>query len=225
MPGHDLEHLADEAVGRPRREPDAAARARDARQLGRGLLVVGREHGAEDRERGVEGRVRHRDVLGVALDQVDVEALGLGAAPAAVEQRGHVVDADDVAAVAGRGDRRVAAAAGDVEDAPAGLRVDGVEERVGDGLDQRAIAWKSPLAHIACWRCLIWLRSGAEGAVSVIVIVFLPSIWSMDRRYGGAARAASVRGTHLRPRPYLSLPAWVQSGANPHGQRRLPLRR
>ena len=82
-------------------------------------------------------RVRQRDVLGVALDQVDVEALGLDAAPAAVEQRRHVVDADDVAAVAGRGDGRVAAAAGDVEHAPAGLRVDGVDERVGDGLDQR----------------------------------------------------------------------------------------
>ena len=50
-----------------------------------------------------------------------------------------------------------------------------------------AMAWKSPLAHIACWRCLIWLRSGAEGAVSVIVMVSSPLGCSMDRRYGGAA--------------------------------------
>ncbi len=67
-----------------------------------------------------------------AVEQLHVEALGRGAPAAALEQRGHVVDADGGAAEPRRCDRRVAAAGGDVEDAPAGVEVGGVAEPLGD---------------------------------------------------------------------------------------------
>ncbi len=97
--------------------------------------VVGREHRAEDRRDGVEGAVGERQRLGVALDELDVEALGGGAPAAALEQGRHVVDADGVAAEPRRGDRGVAAAGGDVEHAPAGVQVGGVAELLGDEHD------------------------------------------------------------------------------------------
>ena len=82
-----------------------------------------------------ERRVRERQGFGVAFEQLDGEALGLRPEAAALEQRRDVVDADGRAAVAGRGDRGVAAAGGDVEDAPAGLEVGGVAEVLGDEHD------------------------------------------------------------------------------------------
>ena len=76
-----------------------------------------------------------RERLGVSLQQLDVEALG-GRAPAApLEQGRHVVDADGGAAEPRRRDRGVAAAGGDVEDAPAGVQVGGVAELLGDEHD------------------------------------------------------------------------------------------
>ena len=129
------EELADEAVGRPAGERDRAAGPADAEQLGGRLLVVGSEHGAEHRRDGVEGRILERQRLGVALEQLDGEAFGVRPAAAALEQRRDVVDADGSAAVARRGDRGVAAAGGDVEDAPAGLEVGGVAEVLGDEHD------------------------------------------------------------------------------------------
>ena len=71
------------------------------------------------------------------LQQLDRQPLGGGPPQAALEQRRDVVDADDATAVAGRGDRRVAAASGDVEDAPAGAQVGGVAQVLGDEDDPR----------------------------------------------------------------------------------------
>ena len=133
--GDRAEELADEAVGRPAGEGDRAAGPADAQQLGGRPLVVGREHRAEDGRDGVERRVGERQRLGVALEQLDVEALGGGALAAALEQRRHVVDADRGAAVPGGGDGGVAAAGGDVEHAPAGVQVGGVAEVLGDEHD------------------------------------------------------------------------------------------
>ena len=129
------EHLADEAVGRPARERDRAAGPADPEQLGGRLRVVGGEHRAEDRRDGVEGGVRERQRLGVALEQLDVEALGGRALAAALEQGRDVVDADGRAAEPGRRDRGVAAAGGDVEHAPAGVQVGGVAQLLGDEND------------------------------------------------------------------------------------------
>jgi hypothetical protein len=134
--GDDLQHLADEPVRGPGGEPDPAAGAADAGHLRGGLLVVRREHRAEHRQDRVEARVRERDRLRVALDELDAHALGLDAAPAAREQPRDVVDADDVAAGAGSRDRRVAAAGGDVQDAPVGPQVDGLGEGLRNRLDE-----------------------------------------------------------------------------------------
>jgi len=53
-------------------------------------------------------------------------------AAAAREQRRDMVDAHNVAAAPRHGDRRVATATGDVENAPAWLEVDSLAERLGD---------------------------------------------------------------------------------------------
>ena len=55
------EHLADEAVRRPARERDRAARAGHADELGRGAPVVGREHRRRRPRRRVEGAVGERE--------------------------------------------------------------------------------------------------------------------------------------------------------------------
>ena len=106
--------------GRQTRASSAAARS-----------VVRGEHDPVDREHGVEGGVGEGEVLRVALDELDVEVLGRGADPTALEQRRDVVDADDLAAPPGGRDRGVAAAGGDVEHAPAGLEVRGLAQVLG----------------------------------------------------------------------------------------------
>ncbi len=68
--------------------------------------------------------------------EVDADPLGRGALAAALEERGHVVDAGHVAAEAGGGDRRVAAPAGHVEHGRAGVQVRRVAQALGDGDDQ-----------------------------------------------------------------------------------------
>ena len=99
--------------------------------------VVGGEHRAEDGRDRVEGRVGERQRLGVSLEELDVEPFRGRALAAALEQRRHVVDADHVGAEARGGDRGVAAAGGDVEHAPAGVQVGGVDELLGDEHDLR----------------------------------------------------------------------------------------
>ncbi len=110
----------------------------DAEQLGGGPVVVGREHGAEDRRYGVERAVGEGQRLGVALQKLDVEPFGGRACASALEQGGHVVHPDHGAAVARGGDRRVAAAGCDVEHAPAGAQVGRVAELLGHEHDARA---------------------------------------------------------------------------------------
>src|SRR6185369_4271170 len=98
-----LEELADEALRRPRGETDPAAWASHPDQLARGLLLVRREHRPEDRAHDVELAVRERQRLGIALDELGIEALRVAPATGPVEKRGDVVDADDLAPAAGRG--------------------------------------------------------------------------------------------------------------------------
>ena len=129
------EHLADEAVRCPGRQPEGAAGPGGSHHLVRGLLVVGREHGSVDRHGCVEGRVLHREVLGVALDELDVDALGGHPDPAVGDELRHVVDAQRRSAGPGGGDGGVAVAAGDVEHPPAGPHVDRVDEHLADDLD------------------------------------------------------------------------------------------
>ena len=132
MGTHRPEHLSEEAFGRPADVHDDAAGFADPEQLGRRAVVVGREHRPENRHDRVERVIRERERLGVAFDELDREAFGLGTHARSVEQRRNVVDADNVAADPRGRDRPVAGPRRDVEHAPAGLEVGGVDETLRD---------------------------------------------------------------------------------------------
>ena len=133
MLGDDSKRSLDGTVGDPVGHPDPAAGLADAQQLGRGLLLVGREHRAEDRGDDVELAVAEGEVRGVALDELDVEPLGRCALAAALEQGRDEVDAHHVAPRAPRRrDRAVAAAAGDVENPLARNDVQRFDQFLGD---------------------------------------------------------------------------------------------
>ena len=85
----------------------------------------------------VERFVGERDLLGVAVAEIDVDPLGRGTLTAPLEERGHVVDPGHDAAEAGGGDRGVAAPAGNVEHARAGVQVGRVSKAFGDRHDRR----------------------------------------------------------------------------------------
>jgi hypothetical protein len=145
------------------------------------LTWSGREHRAEHGDDGVEARVIDGQRLGVALDELDVEALGLRPLAAALEERRHVVDAGDMGAEPRRGDRRVAGPGRDVEDAPAGVQVGAVGQVLGSDLDprgDRVVVPGGPGRLLASldggevwewwwWRCCSWRqRSQRAAAVS-----------------------------------------------------------
>jgi len=118
--------------------PDAPAGLGHPQQLRRGFRLIGGEHRAEDRHRHIELAVVEGQVLGVGLDELDPEPLRRGAFPAPLQQRRHVVGADDAAPTAPRRrDRTVAAAAGDVEHPLVGDDVEPVREALGDRVDER----------------------------------------------------------------------------------------
>jgi hypothetical protein len=125
-----LEDLADEALRRPVRHGDATTGAADAKHLGGDAGGVRREHAAEGREHGVEDAVVEGQRLGVRLEEGDAaQALRGCALAAALEELGNVVGRGDVAPAARRGERGVAVAGGDIEDALAGAQVGGFAER------------------------------------------------------------------------------------------------
>ena len=84
---HHAEQRAEHALRGPAEQPDRAAGAGDAHELVGGRLVVGREHHADRRHHDVERAVREREVLGVRLGPLELEALapprGAGPPPAA----------------------------------------------------------------------------------------------------------------------------------------------
>ncbi len=110
--------------------------------------MVGREHHADRRHHDLERRVVERERLGVGLDPVQIHAGRVGAAPTGLEQIRYEVAGDDVGAALGSGDRRVAGAGGDVEDARAGGDLSRVDEfgaeREQEGLDHRGIVAGRP---------------------------------------------------------------------------------
>src|SRR4026209_2655069 len=69
-----LEDLPDVALRRPVDQADRAAVPGDTRRLLRRGLVAGGELDAEGREHHIEAAVLEREVLGVALDPVDLDA-------------------------------------------------------------------------------------------------------------------------------------------------------
>ena len=133
-----LEHLADEALRRPIGQPDLAARLADAQQLGRGLVLVGREHHAEGRDDHIKACVGERQRLGIGLAEFDGQPLGGGALAAALEQRRHVVGRGHVAPAARRRQRHVAVAGRDIEHLAAGTKVERLAELLADDLQRRS---------------------------------------------------------------------------------------
>ena len=80
-----LEHLADEAIGRPIGQANLASTHADARHLGCSTVLVGGKHHPEDRDDNVEAGVRKWQRLRVGLAELDVEAVGSGALAGALE--------------------------------------------------------------------------------------------------------------------------------------------
>jgi hypothetical protein len=90
-----------------------------------------RKNGADD----VELAVPERQRLRVALDELGVETLGVAPPAGPVEERRDVVDADDLATAAGRGQGRIAAAGRDVEDVLGRVDVERLDEQLRHDLD------------------------------------------------------------------------------------------
>ena len=125
------EQRPDVAVGDPVDHADAAAGPADPQQLAGRPLLVGGEHGPAGRQDRVEGGVGEGQGLGVGLLEGRLQPFGGGALAGTVEQRGHVVDAGDLAEAAGGGQGGVAVAAGHVQHALAGAQVDGLAQQLG----------------------------------------------------------------------------------------------
>ena len=134
MPAEHLEHLADEAFGRPVRHADLAAAPADAEHLAGRLELVGREHHAEGRDHGVERAALEGKLLGVGDLEVDVQAFRVGPGAAALEQGLDVVGRGDVAPAAREGERRIAVAGGHVEHLGVGGEVQGLGQVLADDL-------------------------------------------------------------------------------------------
>jgi hypothetical protein len=64
-------------AGGPARERDRPSGTAHPHELGGGLLLVGSEHHADHGQDGVKAGVGERQRLGIGLEQVDLEALGV----------------------------------------------------------------------------------------------------------------------------------------------------
>ena len=132
-----LEQLTDEAVGRVGDESDPATGPGDPGDLIGGPLLIRREHAAEDGADHVEAAVVERQRLGVALHEVRVQALRIGAPSRALEQGGHVVEPDDGAPASSRGEGGIPAARRDVEHTLGGVDVERLDQELRDDDDLR----------------------------------------------------------------------------------------
>ena len=143
--------------------------------LGRGAILVGREHHPEGRDDDVETGVGERQRFGVGLAELDGEPFGVGAFAGAIEQRGHVVSGDHLAPAPRGGEADVAVAGGHVEHLLAGADVEGLAQILADdlqgGADDRIVAGR-PGAALAgldrleidlCGRAAMADFDGADG--------------------------------------------------------------
>jgi hypothetical protein len=130
--GDGAEEVADPALGRPAAQTEPATGPEHAAQLGRGDLVARREHHPEGRDHGVEAGVGERERLRVADHPFDLHAGGGGTAPPGLEQLRGDVRAHDARAGLRRGQRSVAAAAGDVKHGLARLQAEPVDDPAPD---------------------------------------------------------------------------------------------
>jgi hypothetical protein len=106
-----LKKLGAVAVIDPGGHRDHPAGPADSHKLSRGPCVVGREHRAERRDDAGKARIVERQLLGVGLDPLDLDArLGRPATRVLEKLRRHI-RADHLGPTLRRRDRDVAAAA------------------------------------------------------------------------------------------------------------------
>ena len=134
---HRPEEGAEHAVRRPAEQADRPTGTTDAHELVGGLLMVRGEHDADRRHDDVVRLVRERQLLGVRLDPLELETLGLRELPAGLEQaRGQVAGRDGGAPASSR-KRRVAGPGRDVEHAHARADPARIDEPLADGQQKR----------------------------------------------------------------------------------------
>jgi hypothetical protein len=130
------EHVPDGSLRRPAADRDQPAFATDARHLICRAAVAWRKHVTEGGEDAVEARALERQLLGVALDPLDLDSSGLRFAASGVEEFWREIEARHVGTGARRGQRGVARAARDVEDAHPGLDPGAADDALADAADQ-----------------------------------------------------------------------------------------
>jgi hypothetical protein len=133
-----LEQLADEALRRPVGHSDLSARAADADKLVGRLLLIRREHDAEGRKHDIEAGIREGKRFRVGCLERDWQAVGFGTLAAALEQRADIVRRHHVGEAAGRRERRIAVAGGDIEDALVAAEIDRLAQHLADDLQRGA---------------------------------------------------------------------------------------
>jgi hypothetical protein len=193
VPGDDPEQLAGHAVGRPAGKADGAAWAYDPGELGRGLPLVRREHHADGAQCDVERARRERQVLGVTLDELDVEVLGRRARPALLQQVGRVVDARRVGEPQRGRDRGVALPAGHVENPLSGVHVDVLDEAFGD--DLQGVADAGVVAGLPTDALLLLDRVQVDGGFHTRA----PSLVSYRCQQRAAGGGTATAGTGTQP--------------------------
>jgi len=122
------EEAADHPLRRPAQQPDLAAGAAYPHELVGGCLVVGRKHHTDRGDHDVEAGVLERQVLGVGLNPLELYSLSLGAGAAGVEQLRRQIAGDDGRPRGCRGNRGIAGAGSDVEDAHPGPDLAGFDQ-------------------------------------------------------------------------------------------------
>ena len=90
-----LEHAADQAVGRPVGQADAATGSAHPRHLSGRSRMVRREHHAEGRQHGIKAGIAEGQRLDIGDLELHVQVLGARPFGAALEQAGDVIGGRD----------------------------------------------------------------------------------------------------------------------------------
>jgi hypothetical protein len=145
---HRCEQIAEHAFGCPTQQRDLPARSAHAHQLVGCSLVMRCEHHADRGHDDVEVLVGERQVLGVALDPLELQPHRLGALLAGLEQTRCQITRDDGCPPLCRRDGSVAGAGSDIEYAVAlgdpRCLDEGRAERQQERLDHLGIVARRP---------------------------------------------------------------------------------
>jgi hypothetical protein len=132
IPRRQAKDVAYGARGRPVRHSDRAAGPANAQQLIGGALLIGREHRPEAGEHNIERAILEREVLSVALNPLDLQALGLRTLLCARQERSNEVTAGRRCAPARRSQRRVPSTTRNIQHALTGPHIDLLAQQLAD---------------------------------------------------------------------------------------------